>query len=75
MHEFGTRRAVNSSVVALQHPVVLLVGASGDGSAVARIGVCAFVALAHDGPHEEEKADKGRCPKDPPDELDDDRND
>ena len=28
MHEFGTLSAVNPAIVALQHPVVLLIGAS-----------------------------------------------
>ena len=40
----GDRATGKPSIVALQHRVALLIGARGDGSAVTRIGICAFAA-------------------------------
>ena len=60
MHQFGTFDAVDTAIIALQHPGVLLVGASGNGGPMGRFEFGAFAALTRDGPRKEEQADEGR---------------
>jgi hypothetical protein len=46
VHEFGTFGAVNPAVVALQHPVVLLVGASGERCPMGRFEIGALAEIS-----------------------------
>lgn len=71
MHEGGAGGAIDAAVVALQSPMVLLVGASGDRGATTGADICAFAVRAHGGANDEEEPYKSRGPEDPPDELDD----
>ena len=63
MHQLGTFGAVDPAVVALQHPVVLLIGTSGKAIPVTRMGSRAFVVPAQDRPPEGEQGHQGRLPR------------
>jgi hypothetical protein len=53
VHKFGALGAVNSAIVALQHPLVLLIGASSQRVPVRRLEVGTSADLAHNGAHHE----------------------
>ena len=60
VHQCRAVRPIDAAIVALHHPVVLLIRAGGDLHAVPGICVSPFSALAHNSSGQEEKPDERR---------------
>jgi hypothetical protein len=59
MHELRAVGAIYASIVALKHPLVLLIGAGCNLGVLAGARVSAFALIPHDGSNKVEESDQG----------------